>query len=85
MRESVAMTATTSTSSTGLGVRARYADAQALLAGGHFDQASTELVWLWKHILDHEPSAVGVRVSFLASMLEVLASKPMPCSRRRGS
>lgn len=58
MCESVAMT---TTSSGAVDVRARYAKAHALLAVGQLDQATTELVWLWQYMVDHEPSAVSTQ------------------------
>ena len=40
-------------------MRARYADAQELLAAGRFDEATAELVWFWQHVVEYEPSAAG--------------------------
>ncbi len=63
-------------------MRARYAEAQALLDAGRFDEATAAFIWLWHHIGEHEPSAVCVRISFIASALEILAREHRPACER---
>jgi hypothetical protein len=63
-------------------MRARYAEAQALLDAGRFDEATAEFVWLWQHIGEFEPSAVCVRVSIIASALDILAREHPPARER---
>jgi hypothetical protein len=65
-----------------LDVKARYAHANALLSVGKLDKATDEFVWLWQHMLEHQPSMCGVRVSFLASVVRTLAKK-YPHARAR--
>jgi hypothetical protein len=65
-----------------LDMRVRYADAQALLTDGRLDEATSELIWLWQHMVTHEPSAAGVRVSFVAAALEFLAREHPPARER---
>jgi hypothetical protein len=65
-----------------LDVKARYAHAKALLAAGKLDKATTEFVWLWQHMLEHQPSMCGVRVSFMAATLQTLAKKHPPARAR---
>lgn len=40
--------------------------AHAALSAGRLDEALPAFDWLWRHLLDQEPSMVGVRLSFLA-------------------
>lgn len=47
--------------------------ARELLSAGRYDEALTESLWLWEHILEHDPAKYGVRMSYLARDLEVLA------------
>lgn len=63
-------------------MRGRYAEARALLDAERFDEATGEFIWLWQHIGEYEPSAVCVRVSFIASALEVLAREHPPARER---
>jgi thiol-disulfide isomerase/thioredoxin len=44
--------------------------ADRLVAGGDFENANIEYVWLWKHMLERAPSMVGVKHSFLVGYLK---------------
>ncbi|MBY0311378.1 MAG: thioredoxin family protein [Phycisphaerales bacterium] len=44
------------------------------------DQATSEYVWLWKNILEHEPSMYGVRRSFMTGDMQRLAFVHKPAS-----
>jgi thiol-disulfide isomerase/thioredoxin len=46
-------------------VDARYALADIHMQAGRCDEALAELLWLWEHVLEHRPSMVGVRSSFM--------------------
>src|ERR1039457_1826720 len=63
-------------------MRTRYAEARALLDAGRFDEATAEFIWLWQHIGEYEPSAVCVRVSIIASALDILAREHPPARER---
>jgi hypothetical protein len=52
--------------------------AQELTRAGRYDEATVEHVWLWEHMLEHEPAMVGVRMSFFASDLQRLVSLHAP-------
>lgn len=54
-------------------VDARRTLARELAQRGDYEEAAKEYVWLWKHMLDHEPAMVGVRGSFMASEMKRLA------------
>jgi hypothetical protein len=53
----------------------RYAAAREHVAAGRLDEATMELVWLWQNIFPEEPSLVGVRVSFMANLMQGLARR----------
>lgn len=57
-------------------IEARQQLAKKLLQGGEYEQATVEYSWLWKNTAGTSYS--GVRVSFLASEMERLASKYPP-------
>jgi hypothetical protein len=59
-------------------VEARRSLARALLDAGQLDEATTEYVWLWQHMLEHRPSMYGVRHSFFVSDLARLVSRHAP-------
>jgi hypothetical protein len=63
-------------------VKLRYARARKLLHDGAFDEATTEFVWLWQHMLEHDMAMVGVRLSFMASLLTTLTAKHPPARER---
>lgn len=49
--------------------------ARSLQQIGKADQAAEEYAWLWRHMLDHDQAYYGVRLSFMASDMERLASQ----------
>lgn len=53
---------------------ARMQLARELTRAGRYDEALVEHVWLWEHMLEHEPAMYGVRMSFFAHDLERLIS-----------
>ncbi len=48
------------------------------LGSGNFDEAEELYVWLWKHMLEHNPGYVGVRVSFMMMNVESLIRSNPP-------
>ena len=46
-------------------IRSRYQRAEELVESNQLDEATSEWVWLWEHMLAHAPSMVGVRRSFM--------------------
>jgi thioredoxin 1 len=56
--------------------------AQTLAQSGENERALKEFVWLWDHMLEHEPAMVGVRGSFMASDMEQLAGRYAPAKQR---
>jgi thioredoxin 1 len=54
-------------------MRARLNLARALVNDGKNEEAADEYVWLWKHMLEEQPSMYGVRLSFMAGDMERLA------------
>jgi hypothetical protein len=59
-------------------VRARLDLARKLLSSGALDAATAELLWLWEHMLEHEPSMHGVRLSFVLGDMSRLARQHEP-------
>jgi hypothetical protein len=57
-------------------IRLQYA--RMLSHHGRFDDATAEHVWLWQHMLAHEPSMVGVRLSFFVGDIERLVGAHPP-------
>lgn len=58
--------------------QARYRLAEELADNGAYDKALDEYLWLWQHMLEFEPSMVGVRSSFMAGDMGELASVHEP-------
>ncbi len=56
-------------------VSARMNLAREFSRGGDLERAREEYVWLWKHMLEHEFSMVGVRLSYMASEMQQLAER----------
>jgi thiol-disulfide isomerase/thioredoxin len=54
-------------------MRARLTLAESLVDRRRYDEATDEFVWLWNHMVSHEPAMAGVRVSFMAGDMEQLA------------
>jgi hypothetical protein len=59
-------------------IEARLQHAEELTRSGRYDEATIEHVWLWEHMLDHDPSMAGVRVSFFAYHLKTLVAAHAP-------
>jgi thiol-disulfide isomerase/thioredoxin len=57
---------------------ARLALARQLTQTGRYDEAIVEHVWLWEHMLEHQPSMYGVRLSFFAADLGTLVHAHAP-------
>lgn len=57
---------------------ARLAVARELRDTGRYDEALVEHVWLWEHMLEHDPAMHGVRRSFFARDLEMLVNAHAP-------
>lgn len=55
--------------------QARMEVAKSLTQSGKFEKATEEFVWLWQHMLEHNPAMVGVRLSFMANDMKALAEK----------
>ncbi len=54
--------------------QSRYQLAQQLADSGEHEKATAEYLWLWQHMVEFDPSMVGVRSSFMASDIEELAA-----------
>lgn len=52
--------------------------ARELARAGRHDEALVEHVWLWEHMLEYDPALYGVRRSFFARDLEMLAKAHAP-------
>lgn len=57
---------------------ARLQLARELTVARRYDEALVEHVWLWEHMLEHEPAMYGVRMSFFAHDLQRLISLHAP-------
>ena len=55
-------------------VELRMRFASRLREGGENEEATTQYLWLWNHMLEKDPNLAGVRHSFLACALEGLFS-----------
>jgi len=56
-------------------IRTRLELARSLQQIGKADQAAEEYAWLWRHMLDYYQAYYGVRLSFMASDMERLATR----------
>jgi len=63
-------------------VRAHHDLARVLRQRGNLDGALHELLWVWRHALDHQPSYVGVKHSFLVEEMASLAAVHPPARER---
>ncbi len=52
--------------------------ARALANAGKLDQATDAYVWLWQHVLEHDPAMVGVRFSFMLAEIGDLVGRHPP-------
>ena len=59
-------------------MRARMDLAKELRRAGRYEEATAEHVWLWEHMLEHEPALYGVRMSFFAGDLQRLVNDHAP-------
>lgn len=53
-------------------VRERFQHAVSLVESGNYSQATSELTWLWNHMLDEDKSFAAVRSSYLISWMKRL-------------
>lgn len=65
-----------------LGMQGRLGAARELMRSGRLDDATREYLWLWEHMLEHEPAMYGVRLSFMLSDIGELTAAHAPA---RGS
>lgn len=63
-------------------IDAKYKLASELARAGRLDEATEAYVWLWDHMLEHQPSMYGVRLSFMRSEMQDLARRH-PAARDR--
>lgn len=63
-------------------VQARLELARHLLHNRKLDEALEEYVWLWDHMLEFQPSMIGVRGSFMANEMWRLAVAHPPAKQR---
>ncbi len=63
-------------------IRARLDLARSLVERGEHAQAADEYLWLWRNMLEHQPSMYGVRLSFMAGDMQRLARRD-PEARKR--
>lgn len=59
-------------------VELRMRFASRLREGGENEEATTQYLWLWNHMLEKDPNLAGVRHSFLAGALEGLFAEHPP-------
>ena len=63
-------------------IRARMELARSLHFRGKYEEATDEFLWLWDNMLDHQPSMVGVRLSYMVSDMKNLAEEHEPSKER---
>lgn len=63
-------------------IQARLELARSLARTGKYREATDEFLWLWEHMLEHDRSFYGVRLSFMASYMEDLAAKHAGAKRK---
>ncbi|MBL9120812.1 MAG: thioredoxin family protein [Phycisphaerae bacterium] len=63
-------------------IKARLDLARSLAQSGDPVKAADEYAWLWENMLEHMPSMVGVRVSFMANDMGHLASRNAEAKKR---
>ncbi len=61
-------------------IQARLELARALVSNNELDEAAEEFAWLWDNMLIHQPSMVGVRLSFMVSDMRRLAESHPPAA-----
>ena len=63
----------------GVGMQERLQQAEKLATyKNKRDEATKEFLWLWDHMLEYDPAMSGVRVSFMATSMQGLASEHPP-------
>ena len=62
-------------------IQERYFAAKSLIDTRKYDEAAAEFAWLWQHALEHDPAMLGVRLSFMASDMKILAERS-PAAKR---
>ena len=60
----------------------RYRFADRLVDAGKCEEATELYLWLWQHMLEHEPAMVGVRCSYMAGDIHSLVEQYPPARRR---
>ncbi len=55
--------------------------ADRLRLAGEFETATGHYLWLWEHMLEHQPAMYGVRLSFMAGEIEELVAAHEPARR----
>jgi hypothetical protein len=63
-------------------MQARYSLARTLANAGRFEEATDEYAWLWQHVLEHRPSMLGVRGSYMLSEIGRLMEDYRPARKR---
>ncbi len=61
-----------------MSMRQRLDLAKELVDAGKLDEAIEEYTWLWEHMLEHETSLYGVRISFMINDMKNLAQRHKP-------
>jgi hypothetical protein len=61
-----------------MSMRQRLDLAKELVDAGKLDEATEEYTWLWEHMLEHETSLYGVRISFMINDMKNLAQRHKP-------
>lgn len=62
-------------------IEARIELAGALASDGKLDAATEEYAWLWQNMMQHDPSYLGVRRSFMAMNMSELAARHPPARK----
>lgn len=63
-------------------MRARTNLAKTLASSRRFDEATDEYAWLWRHMTEHQPSMMGVRMSFMLGEIGRLMQDHPPARQR---
>ena len=56
-----------------MNVQERFKNAAGLVESGEYTEATSELTWLWNHMLEEDKAFGGVRSSYLVSWMKRLA------------
>ncbi|MBC7773250.1 MAG: thioredoxin family protein [Pyrinomonadaceae bacterium] len=63
-------------------IQARFNLAKKLVQDGQLDLATDEYIWLWQHMLEHNPAMYGVRGSFMARDMKRLAVRSKEATQK---